>query len=61
MKVSTGILYCDYYHYIDNSVIQSNKIVTSVYVGIDLSDEPIYDTRLINSYGRITGLTFHEK
>jgi hypothetical protein len=60
MKISTGILYTDYFHYMDNSVFNA-RLVTSVYVGIDLPNEPIYHTEVINNYDRVTGFVFYEE
>jgi hypothetical protein len=58
MKISTGILYTDYFHFVDDSVTFKNRLVTSVFVGVDLSEEPIYTTKIINNYEKVT---FHEK
>ena len=58
MKISTGILYTDYFHFVDDSVAFRNRLVTSVFVGIDLSDKPIYITKIINNYEKVT---FHER
>jgi hypothetical protein len=58
LDISTGILYTDYFHFVDDSVIIKNRLVTSVFVGIDLLDEPIYVTKIINNYEKVI---FYEK
>lgn len=60
MIISTGILNTDSFCYKDDFVTR-NRLVTSVYVGIDLDSEPIYDTRIINNYNDVTGLVFYEE
>lgn len=60
MIVSTGILHTDSFKYEDETVT-TKHLITSVYVGIDLAVKPIYDTKVVNDYDKVTGLIFYEK